>query len=273
MTDFKFKFTPTQRGPLSDACRGAVLFPIAKRAKLGRGETRESLASRYEIMQRRWRIRVSVLGEKGWSQAQGLRIQYMRNCPPFGVTKFTDPSRPCKLARICPMCYARRVSAKMFRCAEFAFYMGRSTPMKGFEALAIKRTWEFGPDKSAAELFAAAKKSRRYEVDTLSHRGAVVLSLVEPIPTGWKITRSALMIVKSGVEVDEDRFKRLKTKHLAHITKGGLSKLVAWTSQYPTGMMFGDTDRTIEVLRAGKSAHMFTADGLMRNKTYRELLK
>lgn len=270
--DVKFNFKTTQRGPVHDACRGAVLFPIVKRANLKKGESRDSLAARYHVLQRIWRVRAAVLCEKGWEKLRGLRLQYMRNCPPFSTTGFTNVLRPCHLSRICPMCYARLVTAEAFRCVEFSIYMGRPKPMPGFRILALKRSWKFPGSQALGPLLQSMVRDRRHEVDKIPQRGAVILTHVEPVPGSWKITRSSIVIVKDDVDVDTGQFEGVQVRRAEKTTKGQLSSMVAWATKYPTGLLFGEDERAVELMTASWNQQMFTTSGLMRNKNYRELL-
>jgi hypothetical protein len=270
--DITFEFKAQQRGPVHDACRGAVLFPVVKRARLREHESRSSVMSRYRVLHRVWRARAAVLVNRGWGDMDGLRLQYLRNCPPFSVTKFKNVLRPCHCQRVCPMCYARTITAEIFRCAEFALYMGRSKPMAGFKVVALKRTWTLGDDKPD-HLFDLVARDRRFEVDGLETRGSAILTQMEVVPNGWKITRSVVAIMKDDKKVSPRMFESMKLRELEKTSKGRLASLVAWATKYPVGMLFGDDDRTVELLNASRNRQMFTTSGLMRNKKFRECLK
>jgi hypothetical protein len=144
--------------------------------------------------------------------------------------------------------------------------------MAGLTVMAIKRTWEFPVDEDLGGLLDRIAKHRRFEVDQIEERGSVILTTVEPVPVGWKVVRSVLAVVREEDVIEKDRFGQMQLRTMNRTTKGQLATLVAWAVKYPAGLLYGDDDRTVDLMRASWNKQMFTTSGLMRNKQFRECL-
>lgn len=113
------------------AMRASSLFTLHGR-KAQRGAP---LAYLYATVTAHRRNQVERLIKAGWQVVKGdtppeqlrRRVQYIRNCPPFGL-KYDLPSnkwRACRLTRFCPFCYAREVVANTIDAIDFAVKQNR----------------------------------------------------------------------------------------------------------------------------------------------------
>lgn len=131
MSDRKYRIRDVWKAARYNVMRRAVTMPIL--GSRDRGEEIESGALRVASSSRRgasllvrlWRKRVMELAEAGWSAAKDpIAIQYLRNCPPFGVSlkKGEERAFRCCRPRYCPHCWAVEYVFRPFIALESFFY-------------------------------------------------------------------------------------------------------------------------------------------------------
>lgn len=242
MADFHYVCTPVI-GNVYRACRGAVLWPLLR--KQGGEQTADRIA---RVLQR-WRIRAAVLSQHGWHCAQGKDLQYVRNCPPFGIRLTNDSvfAVRCKRGRICPWCYSKTVVATAYEAVERTIYRGGKKPNPDLWLYATQRSWSWPIGRvSAKDVFEAAKDSRRDDVEMANSIGAFTLVRVAPSHGDIELTRSTIMVLRNDEEPDPPDDPDVKI--LRTIKKKSMADLVGWACRYPVGLMYGNPQLTLEIL-------------------------
>ena len=273
MVDEDFHYDPMPYVGLV-ACREAVLKPILKGIKK-KQLLKLPLEKQHESLQRFWRLRAAKLGHEGWVRAQaGTGLQYLRNCPPFGVSYgSTDRSRKCSCRRVCPNCYARETVEEAYKSVEWAFYMKSSKPVVIYDLVAVRKSWTF--DVPLGKVFEAVKEQRHvYRNKFKKPIGSIVVSTIEPAATGWKVQLSTIVAadLKDEPDLGDAASKRLPVDGM---TKRKLAMAVGWALRYPLGMMYGDVTRTAGLLQAlskgGARVRQYVSSGAMKNKNNRRM--
>jgi len=103
-SDFQFEYRWVPNNYSARVQRSAVLYPL-----LGMARSVEQITSATSNLVKCWRARVTQLSYSGWDANWGPKgLAYARNCVPTFV-KALPSSRPCRMNRLCPFCYARWV--------------------------------------------------------------------------------------------------------------------------------------------------------------------
>lgn len=119
MADVRFGFEKPWRSLRYSVARQTIM-PLASRFATSK---LEFLPDAFAEIQRRWRRRLFKLSEAGLSSLESeLRIQYVRNCPPFGIDVYPQYCRPCWQRLLCPFCWARAYPIKAFARMEALLY-------------------------------------------------------------------------------------------------------------------------------------------------------
>jgi hypothetical protein len=273
MVDEEFRYDPMPYVGLV-ACREAVLKPILKGVKKKK-LLKLPLERQHESLQRFWRLRATKLGHAGWVRGQaGTGLQYLRNCPPFGVSYGTsNRARKCNCRRICPSCYARETVEEAYKSVEWAFYMKSTKPVVVYDLVLIRKSWTF--TSSLPKIFEAVKKQRHVYRDKFDQPvGSIIVSTIEPVEEGWKVQLSTIVAVAPSDKPDlgDADSKRLSPDGM---TKRKLAMAVGWALRYPLGMMYGDVTRTAQLivaLSANKGAvRQYVSSGAMKNQNIRRM--
>lgn len=298
---YPFSADRVHQGCGNEAMRQAVLWPLAARylrsraKKLNVAYERPGIAAAYEGLQALWRARIQVLAIAGWTPAlktpghdrrdkadyahsAAYRYVCLSNCPPFGVRVPRAKGHFCTRARICPMCYARRVTLELYKSTAFAFYLDNpNRVLQRVGLLACVRTFtvhlsERGPDGWVQR----ANQKRFTESDLVPlARGSAVLTTLEPGDKEGvtiRVRRSTILMVPSLFDATQLRavgdVQHIEPKQ---VTKETIGKLVAFATVYPLGMMFGNPRVASELYEAAtaKRLKMFTTSGLLRNNQAR----
>lgn len=273
MVDEAFTYDPMPYVGLV-ACREAVLKPILKGVKK-KQLLKLPLEQQHESLQRFWRLRVAKLGQEGWKRAQpGDGLQYLRNCPPFGVSYGPENrSRRCRCRRVCPNCYARETAEEAYKSTEWMFYMKNNKPVVIYDLLTLRRSWTF--DVPLDRIFEAVRKQRNCYRDKFKKPGGcIIVETVEPAKAGWKIQMG---MVVAAVPKDQPDLSSAEVRRLpaSEMTKRKLAMAVGWALRYPLGMMYGDVSRVAQLLKAISAEksplRQYVSSGCMKNKSNREM--
>jgi hypothetical protein len=273
MSDLKFDYTPLMYATM-EASRASVLRPILKGIKKEKALKR-NLEGQHELLQQMWRLRVVKLGEKGWSRAAPKNgLQYLRNCPPFGVRfgeRFGFAHR-CDCRRVCPNCFAKGTILETLRSITWAFYLSNNKPVVVYDLVACRRSWVRDvPLDDALKLLKENRNIYRKKFKTAV--GGITVSTIEPAKGGWKIQIGTLVMVMPGDEPDLGQAD-VRRVSVDKLTKGKIYETVGWAVRYPLGMMYGDEARTVQILAKTSTSlvRQFVASGAMRNGTQRGLV-
>jgi hypothetical protein len=204
-----------------------------------------------------------------------LRFAGLCNCPPFGYLVEGVRGMPCQRARICPYCYARRVTAVFYRAVRFALFAeGKTCIRPSLQFVAFTRVQERAvtADKPVAHWIARTKAAVHNDLKLVPAKvhGSAILTTLEPakIPGQIKIRRSTLMAVRDGVDLSA-----LKERGVVRVLAAGevkvtkLAKLIALATVYPLGMMTRDAAMAAEIYNATAAGNvrMFSTRGIFRN--------
>lgn len=205
-------------------------------------------------VQRMWRHRLVELRAAGnWKAlAPKQALQYMRNCPPFGVVT-TDRAYACDRGLICPFCYARNYAIKAFKQVEDFLYWDGETHMHKprrvdgtLVAFSISRRFSLHKQPFTAKALLTCwcprlrvhiNKTRKREVDLGAAVRAMVMHRIEPEDDCLRVTRSGLMYVKrvlprSFLESEKDRLEVI-----AQPSKKVLYEVFPHLFRYPESML------------------------------------
>jgi hypothetical protein len=271
------------------ACRSAVLWPLVCARP---GEARPSVPDAYARLQGQWRQRVRVLKQSGWSvlnatakdNHENSKLQWFRNCPPFGV----EPSvraRVCHRIRVCPMCYAREVVAETYRALEFACWRAvvSSADRGQLKLVAVKRTFrdrplstrsleEYVEHMTSGGLRSDYKRLKDAGVRVLAARSGMT---VEPgqTPATVTIVRGTLAVIPTGCDLPG--FGEAAKIRQCEVIRADLANLVGWCFPYPRGMLRGDPDLTREILdvTAQKRAKLVASFDAADNRAIRDAVR
>lgn len=295
---YPIKSTAVYRGAGHDACRRAVLWPIVGRYLQGQARrsgvdyNKPKLPEAYPALHEAWRRRIQTLAANGWAAAKaspnfggnrkedkrsaGYRYVCLTNCPPFSVAVPSPRGTPCQQARVCPMCYARRVVMELYKAVEWAFFGDTGRAVRGKTRLvAVRRTFDVLESELGLEgWLERMRRQRMADVNRVEReRGHAVLMTLEPgTDVRLRLRRTSFVIVPKGVDLDGiEKDGKKKVLEPDEVTREEIGRLVAWGAAYPTGMMFGDAKRAAEIcnLTAELRARMFVPTGLLRNKQSR----
>jgi hypothetical protein len=315
LVNFTFTTENLFNGAAAKACRLAVLWPIAaSRAEKERVSTTEAYRLLYEC----WRHRLRELEDVGWRADATAAVHvedpahrvfsYLANCPPFGIhVPEAAHLRTCCRARVCPMCYMRRVVHPAFAAIEHALFEGRREPVRPNVGLvAVQRMLKTAATtrNSMAEwlqflgrdrdVFSLIKPKRcvlgKITVLTMAPPGYVADGDgVSNVPLIWlrlsaiaAVTNKArLMRLREAYGPQATGVGGANTNLLIRgyreiapgaVTRDSVAKLVGWACRYPLGMLFGDPQQTVDILDAAAAmkARMLRTTGILRNRKDRE---
>jgi hypothetical protein len=198
--DRTFKVTSVRGATRHQFLRNAVVGPL-----FGSNVLR-SPALALKLVRGFWHGLLLQLERLEWDALPDRRsVQYMRNCPPFGV-KTDDRAYRCNRSFFCPFCYARVQLMPLFTHVEHFLYGDqhpRSKPVPGYGLLVFRAVRRFdagGPvcPESVVELAPDvfdALADRRREVDYYRPECAAVLHTVWSGDRHLKLRRSGIMLL------------------------------------------------------------------------------
>jgi len=271
MVDTPFTYKPMPYVGL-EAAREAVLKPILKGIRKEKALKRP-LDEQHAMLQKLWRLRALVLGEHNWSRAEhGRGLQYLRNCPPFGV-HYGERSRArhCGAVKVCPNCFARRNVMAAFRSTEWLFYLKNNKPVIAYDLVCIRRTWVRDVELSQALEMGRANRNM-YLGKFTKPAGGITLTTLEPAKTGWQL---ALATIVAAREEDLPDLGQADVQRLGvdHMTKRRMARMIGWAMRYPLGMMYGSEGRAAQMLTVAGEARtrQLVSSGAMRNEGVRKM--
>lgn len=303
MPDFNFEITEQDllSGAGHHACRLAVLWPLSF--------VQPKLTASIKALQDKWRVRLCVLQRHGWSPiaVQGAKVgetfsdkdpayiaachklQYLRNCPPFGV-KPKVQARRCKRMRVCPMCYARDIVFNAYQSAEWLLHRTAigCEHGKDLQAVVIRKEVVRPARMLTSKGMRAAGQNLLYDYDLVKAIawGGFANITIEPAkdPANVLIRRSTLIILPAtNMAAQSEWVDHPEIRFAINPNRQDLGKLVGWGFPYPTGMITGDPALTVKILDAmslpALTIHNATkkmpwrltkAMGLLDNKQWRD---
>jgi hypothetical protein len=255
------------------AMRGSVFFPIFK------GKWHKDVPRAYHKLRRLWHRVVNELKEAGWAALDGERArQYMRNCPPFGVTT-RSTTMPCQRRLICPFCWARYYTASVYWKLVDAL---RLYPEGSVGVLATRRMIADGDVEEAGdeeEIFGEFRKiiatpaRRARDVRPYQHHGACVFHHV-----GWRGPRlmlwQSVVLFLDKAQVDEVPVRKegdadVLVDRCPTVNNGELGRLASKVCAYPAEYLEeGSAARVVAYLTALARVRMlswYQGDGEGRN--------
>lgn len=248
--NFTTQFVPRHAG--AKAQRLAVLKPLAPGVDLVHDA--EVPAAVFQALGY-WRRRCNELREVGWEPAQGVKFQYMRNCPPTVASMRPDNrrgyTRPCRVTSACPWCWCREVVKRTWDVVRAAMDQTGNMFVRGGggnypHKLAIRtarvlvQDSEDQPRTLLDKISTLLLRTKRvYEKHSV---GACYLAIVHPSKGGWAYTTRVLTLLPQEYQVREG------TRVVVHPTRRNVATAVARFARYPRGLMFGDADRLRRLL-------------------------
>jgi hypothetical protein len=206
------------------AARAAVLGPL-----IAHYRTKE-LADCYAV-RALWRKRVTVLTKAGYAALTepnlGLKVRYLRNCPPFGV-ETEDYARPCHRYLACPWCWGRSVALDAFQHLERLLYASYKEvdPPGGVRLVAFvtthvrERLKPVDRQQWMEELFAlfaeggrarrivTGMRIRSVEREALAADASYIAHRIGFAKEGQRVEMERCGLVLTREEVAEDAYKR-----------------------------------------------------------------
>lgn len=283
-----FEVTKVRRACRHVACRGAVFNSIFARdwMPLGVPETLTRL-------RRLWHARLSELEHAGWKRVQSrLSMQYMRNCPPFGV--FTeDTTRVCRLPILCPFCFARLNVLDSYIRLETALFgsMHRKIgeiviPSPHLKLIGFTRLYPLWPNEgiewttqSRKALIYTIKhliaKYRHTETDVFSPLGGIVLHRTDMRVDNWPLIRSGVLLCdaqqmsafpKEWEELREKRLLFIEQHDRSRITKSLLAEVVSRRFRYSAGLLSWPAEDVVAYLHSMRRMRLIAKYGICRHK-------
>ncbi len=250
--DLKYNLISVPRHAGAFAERIAILRPVSPKSDL-RSDIEVWKAVKFT--QQQWRRRLVQLRDAGWGPAQGLRGQYLRNCPPAIVNSRPDTcesSRFCRLGMVCPWCWARRVVKRTWDIVTSVLLRLDSMYQRGRSEYPYKLVYYRGggviADDENEPKFRLAYSSNGLDQARRDFRkeGMVALAnlaVVQPLKEGrWGFSRRCLAIFPSSAPP-------MSIKHVTvKPTRRNVARLVGQFARYPAGNLFGDVNQLVRLL-------------------------
>jgi hypothetical protein len=231
------------------ASRLAVLKPALG---LHGDQSDAALLQGYPRLRGIWRDRLVELQRAAWGPAQDpLRLQYMRNCPPFGA----EPCHgvvPCQKVRVCPFCHMRLAVADPIR--RLSSYIAG---LRGLRLVSFETVWEFPVGKGCLEAAVdTLKGGRTRELDCLAYQAAFVVSHVRLDDKVW-LTRRGIAVCPVG-DPPEIRGAKVWT---AAANDEGLAHLGVPTFSYQPDRLYDPPGAVVVLLNALEGVRTLTGYG------------
>lgn len=287
MADAKFPIVENGvlKNPIHRACRAAVVYPAAGR---GRAADQDELQKVYDRLQRKWRIRLTMLRQAGWNFMNGgsnpdKHFTFVRNCPPIGIVT-TNPTTyaRCKRSKVCPNCYARQVVVPA--CAAFEVLIPALTPEQRakMSLVAFQRTIRREVSRWPIEKAISGLKMKNQQVvETNTVRpqplGAVVFTNLALNDDGdhWVFRRSGVVVVDSpnatiefpGSDVSHS------VRHVKNLNLKNACAAVGWAAKYPKTWLHAPIEPSVAMLNALEKSrfNQIRFHGALRNGPMRRL--
>jgi hypothetical protein len=231
------------------AARLAVLKPALG---LHGDQSDAALLQAYGRLRGIWRDRLVELRDAEWGPAcDPRRLQYMRNCPPFGAAT-RQKVVSCQKVRVCPFCYARFAVADPLRRLS-SYIAGRS----GLRLISFQTVREFPVVRGCiVDVVHTLKGARAHELGSLKSEAAFVVSHVRLRDKVW-LTRRGIAVCPVG---DPPEIPRAEVWTAAADAEG-LARLGVPTFSYPPDRLYDPPEHVASLLEALEGVRTLTGYG------------
>lgn len=231
-------------------------------------------------LMRLWRSRVEELTELGWLLETPWVAESLLNCPPATVSNW-GTARPCHFTRICPFCWARSVTGGLYErlaTAQAQIDSGHAQPADLIEAVSKRSIPRIGDDlqvrlRNLSQSLCDFRRVLGRHAD-----GAFSAVTIEPEGQNWLVTKRLILLVRPNIELslpgstETTRYQRWSVDSGAAGYADNLPSIVGRVAEYPTGLLLGDCEASLEILVAsslgrGRSPRLSRTFGLLRNQS------
>lgn len=319
----QFEITKVGRGWLHKACRYALSSVLRNPEAVEPSDDEKgdaAVTAAVHGLTREWRQRVASLRGADWARVADAGWYFAINCPPASV-KTKQRRRRCHLHQVCPYCWCSNYVIDICSRLQWVYY-GTNTPAatvecpytgersriqpRSLDLIEVVTTYEWPTGarplpmlfRDAAGIDASGKRyGRAGMIKKIGPIGAAQLFTIEPpdpraeVPC-WRWMQRVVMLVLPGSDLPQKQvdtpdgclraFRRMEVHK--SIKLDILSSVVGRVCQYPSQMLRGSVDRTVEILQhmneykapgsKAKQGRGFRAAGFygaMRNKQFREM--
>ena len=233
-----------------------------------------------------WRARLSDLKNAGWSPLKAKKYSWALNCPPCVAQVISPKILPCTL-RICPFCYARKVSAIYESVADYCldnsvklYTYKRTVGAVGGVYLPIYEDAKANKDLLVNNVFPrfVNKYRKSFRRNFASKAlGSVYCIKLEPVYLkdsssgiigSWRIHYEAILVDKGKNTFPESAGK---LKQIDYKTKpqprSVIASTVGYTFRYPEGWLKGPVEGFVEFLNTSRSRNYISNLGIFRKKS------
>lgn len=261
------------------AQRRAVLFPLTNARRL---------QTCYESLIHARRSRIEELVRAGWRitsrddlprERKRLKVQYIRNCPPFGVP-MSSIMQPCLQVRFCPFCFARRNIAGAIASIHHAVRHHRNLNYR-LTAIHVRPLIEASapsPEEAIKDV-----ETQRKHMKAWAHEADGMITAIGVVPGDdhrFQLRISMLSLTRDArckrlLGIRDKRPESWKDRSIGfsltdpNPTLTTICDRVAATMTYPRELMFGDARDVATLLNAlnAEKLHTRISTGVLRNRT------
>tara|TARA_R100001132_G_C3267169_1_gene89786 strand:+ start:902 stop:1675 length:774 start_codon:yes stop_codon:yes gene_type:complete len=215
-----------------------------------------------EVLQKRWRMLTVRLKRAGYGPIQ-RPIIFCQNCPPVGV-RIDQFSRPCKLQKICPFCWGRRYTFKVWDKLLPVMFPGSNKLSVGGNVLTYFHQTNYGSLATALRMLSSGGgeitllRNRGVEV-----RGAFNLSYIRPLEDN-----KSYYLWSGGIALTGHYKNELNgvahCGYQPHVRKADLPDMFAKAMPYPTSTFKAEPGRLIAALDATEGKRALNFYGSLR---------
>ncbi|WP_417393189.1 hypothetical protein [Gimesia sp.] len=218
-----------------------------------------------QYVQYKWRKRLIELKKAGYVPVRKSFV-FARNCPPAGV--LTDKvAKACKLQKICPFCWGRRVTFNVFNRLNSTLFHGKKSRSKSANKIYFFVNIEKYDSLSVA--IASAKANRKRELTALldnniNYDGAAITTTIYPAKGKVEVRRFGCVQLPKHIQVVPETVSK---KYVLYKTINK-EELVAMTSnmtRYPVELLRCNPSVATEYLNALKRFRVNSFYGNMYN--------
>lgn len=278
MPDFAFDVVGVRRAARWHAARAAVLWECLG-PRVGEYGVEENLAK----LRKRWHYRLFQLADAGLDVSKG-RLQYMRNCPPFGVTTDTK-AWCCNRPFICPFCWARRcVIAPLIDLERILWGSTnpKAKPLHPRCRLVRVQTRYFvrphhglprvGRQRAACLVLVRdiIKNHRDVERKTWAALAGFVVHKISQLPRGYAVYRSGLLLLRDGLQAETLPDPDFRGYHPQCVvedvlqTRAAVAKAAGQSCRAPRGFLDADPEETVRLMRDLRDVRMIGTFGKLK---------
>lgn len=263
MSDYAFTFADVPNLPADRVQRAAVLYAICGK-KSNEQSNKRDIIDKTQLVLRLWRRRLSQLWGHNWRPRQSnLAYQCVRNCCPTFAYPNQYP-KCCRLADICPFCYARNV-LKLWKLLSARLAPRDSSPRYDLLELQRSRDFPYCPalpggeqmlmEANLRQLFPQFVAERRATLGPKFHVGGYYKTTLVPVKAGWKVVDRCLLVLQHGSAVPPALLSWEKIQYHELPTFRDLMSITARVCRYPVGLLRSQDLEAISVLLASRQAY------------------